>query len=177
MISRVAYTIRNTFFRRGAFVSSKGGACAMAQWHNGQSKTVSRRRNWWNLFGWVKNHESLLFTHAQHTYDWTMSWFTYKNEQKTLHQLTEQTNKNKQIFYNNTSCLIIKRSRGSQFPNKWTAANQNAHLPCTRIPTVLSLMSQLSTSKTKLVNVLIFVKWDWKNLSRTCTTNYPFKRS
>ena len=28
------------FFEGGAFVSSKGGgACAMAQWHNGQSKT------------------------------------------------------------------------------------------------------------------------------------------
>ena len=45
MISRVAYTIRNTFIQRGAFVSSKGGGtCAMAQWHNGQSKTVDNHK-------------------------------------------------------------------------------------------------------------------------------------
>jgi len=28
-----------SFFRRGRLCSSKGGACAMAQWHNGQSKS------------------------------------------------------------------------------------------------------------------------------------------
>ena len=39
MISWVAYTITNTFLRKRRLRFVEGGACAMAQWHNGQSKT------------------------------------------------------------------------------------------------------------------------------------------
>jgi len=31
--------IFNFFFKGGAIARRKGGACAMAQWHNGQSKS------------------------------------------------------------------------------------------------------------------------------------------
>jgi len=41
----------------GRLCSSKGGACATAQWHNGQSKPATNKRtpsywSWVSILGW-----------------------------------------------------------------------------------------------------------------------------